>query len=116
MTIIRITDLHLRAIIGIFDWEREHKQDIVINVTIGYDARQAIATDDIKEALDYKTITKRIIREVEDSKFFLLERLTQHILDVVMNFSKVEFATVRVDKPTALRFAKSVSVELQAQK
>ena len=116
MATIRITNLKLRAIIGIYDWEREHKQDVIINITMDFDAAKACASDAIEDTLDYKTITKRIITEVEASDFFLLEKLTQFILDIVMDYSLVQEATVRVDKPFALRFADSVSIELHKKK
>ena len=112
MAIIRITNLKLRTIIGIHDWEQEHKQDVVLNITIHFDAQQACASDNIKDAVDYKAITKKIIQEVEASRFFLLERLADRVLAIVMNSPRVENAAVRVDKPFALRFADSVSVEL----
>ena len=116
MATIRITDLKLRTIIGIYDWEREHKQDVVINIQIQYDAAKACATDSIADTIDYKVITKRIIEEVEASDFFLLEKLAQLVLDIVMANPKVKEAAVRVDKPLALRFADSVSVELAEKK
>jgi len=113
---IRITDLKLRAIIGIFDWERTEKQDVIINVLMEYDAGKAIKTDKINHALDYKAITKKIITKVEVSNFFLLEKLADMILNIVMENKKVLKAQIRVDKPLALRFAKSVSVEISAQR
>ena len=116
MAIIRITDLTLKAIIGIHDWERVTKQTIIINATIVYNARKAIATDKIKHALDYKSITKEIIALVKDSRFQLLETLTHSILRITMSRKAVKHATVRVDKPRALRFAKSVSIELSAKR
>jgi len=112
MAIVRITDLRLRTIIGIHDWERKHKQDIVINISMDYDAGPSSESDDIKDTVDYKAITKDIIREVEASHFFLLEKLTKMILNIVTQNGLVKKATVRVDKPHALRFADSVSVEL----
>ncbi len=112
MATIRITDLKLRTIIGINDWERDQEQDIIINITMEYDATKAIKSDKIKDTIDYKTITKKIIKAVQPSRFFLLEKLTNFILDIVMENSFVNEATVRVDKPMALRFARSVSVEI----
>lgn len=116
MATIRIINLKLRTIIGINDWERECKQDIVINVTIDCDAARAAESDAIEDAVDYKTITKCIIMEVEASSFFLLEKLAKAILNIVMENSLVREATVRVDKPLALRFADSVSIELSEKR
>ena len=116
MATIRIIDLSLRTIIGTNDWERTSKQDVVINVVIEYDAKKAVESDNIKDAVDYKIITKKIIKEVESSQYGLLEKLTGSILKIVMEHPKVRAATVRIDKPFALRFARSVSVELSAKR
>jgi FolB domain-containing protein len=116
MTTIRIKDLRLRAIIGIHDWERKHKQDVVINITMDFDAQKACASDDINDTVDYKTITKQIIKEVEASDFQLLEKLADTILNIVMKNPRVNEAAVRVDKPFALRFADSVSIEINKNK
>lgn len=116
VAIIRITDLRLRAIIGINDWEREHKQDVVINVTMEFDAHKACASDNIKDTVDYKAITKRIIKAVEASNFQLLEKLADTVLNIALDDPKVKEATVRVDKPFALRFADSVSIEMSKKR
>ena len=112
MATIRITDLKLSTIIGINDWERKQKQDILINIRMEYDAAKSVKSDNIKDTIDYKTITKKIIKAVEPSKFLLLEKLTDFILDIVMDNPRIQEATVRVDKPLALRFARSVSTEM----
>ena len=116
MATIRITDLSLRTIIGTNDWERTNKQDVVINVVFEYDAKKASKSDNIKDAVDYKIVTKKIIKEVETSQYGLLEKLTESVLKIVMEDSKVLSATVQIAKPFALRFAKSVSVELSAKR
>ena len=116
MATIRITNLRLRTTIGVNDWEREHKQDVVINVTMDFDARKACASDNIQDTVNYKAITKRIIKAVEASDYLLLEKLAAAILKIVMEDPKVNEATVRVDKPFALRFADSVSVELSKKR
>jgi len=112
MAKIRITDLRLRTIIGTYDWERETKQEVVVNIVIDFDASKASVSDDLKDTLDYKAITEKIIKDMETSSFFLLEKLGRSILDIVMENVLVSEASVRVDKPNALRFADSVSVEL----
>jgi len=109
---IRIKDLRLRAIIGCNEWEREKKQDITINVVMDVDNERAAETDDITDCMDYREVTKDIIEAVEGSGFFLLERLAGFILDIVMRRPAVRWASVEVDKPHALRFSRSVSVEV----
>ena len=112
MATIRITNLRLRTIIGTHDWERENQQDVVFNITLDYNAAKAIAGDDLRKAVDYKALTKQIIKEVEASQYFLLEKLAARVLDIVTAPPAILEAAVRVDKPQALRFADSVSVEL----
>ena len=112
MATIRITNLRLRAIIGTNPWERELKQDVMINVSFEFDAEKAVKSDRIKDTVDYKTITKNIIKAVESSRYYLVEKLAGKIAEIVLKDPKVLEATVRVDKPFALRFADSVSFEL----
>ena len=116
MATIYITDLRLRCIIGANDWERDHKQDVVINIDIEFDATKSSESDDLKDTLDYKTVTKKIIEEVEASQFFLLEKLVSKVLDIICEHPLVEEARVKIDKPGALRFADSVSIELTRSK
>lgn len=113
---IKIKNLRLQTIIGVFDWEREDKQDVIINAQIDFDGRAAADSDDIKQTLDYKTLTKKITATVESSQFFLVEKLANTILQVIMDHPLVEHATVEVDKPQALRFSDSVSVTWSADK
>ena len=116
MATIRITDLTLEAIIGINSWERTTKQEVIINITLDFDSSKAAKSDNIKDTLDYKDLKKSIMTLVESSKFMLLERLVERVLDLIMKDPKVTHATVRIDKPRALRFAKSVSIESSRSK
>ncbi len=113
---IRIKDLRLRTYIGINDEEIRNKQDVLINITIHYPACKAVDSNDIGDALNYRSITKAVIELVENNRFALLERLTRQVLDCVMSFEQVAYAEVEVDKPHALRFSESVSITLAAQR
>lgn len=114
MARIRIKNLRLRTYIGIKEEEINNRQDVVINATILYPADNAVEINRIEHALNYRTITKAIISHVESNRFALLERLTQEVLDIVMNNEQVRYAEVEVDKPHALRFSESVSITLSA--
>ncbi|HET8850286.1 MAG TPA: dihydroneopterin triphosphate 2'-epimerase [Marinobacter sp.] len=111
---VRIKDLLLRAYIGIKEEEINNQQDVVINVTLTYDATQAINLNQIEAALNYRTITKQIIAHVDGQRFALLERLTHEVLAIVMEHQAVRWTQVEIDKPHALRYAESVSVRLEA--
>lgn len=114
--IIRIKNLRMRTIIGVDQWERKDKQDVIINVEIEYDGTEAAKTDDINYAIDYKLISKKIIQEVTQSKFYLLDRLADHILKSIMIDKRIKRAVVEVDKPHALRFSDSVSLLCSAER
>ena len=116
MARIRVKDLRLRTYIGIKEEEILNRQDVLINLTILYPAQEAVEVNDIERALNYRTITKAIIRHVEENRFALLERLTQELLDLVMQHPQVRYAEVEVDKLHALRFAESVSITLAAHR
>lgn len=113
---VRIKDLLLRAYIGIKEEEINNQQDVLINVALTYDASEAVNRNEISAALNYRTITKQIIRHVDGNRFALLERLTHEVLTIVMEHEAVQWAEVEIDKPHALRYAESVSVCLQAHR
>ena len=110
---ILIRDLLIRGIIGIHDWEREKKQDILINVEMEADCRPAGLSDDFKDAVDYRAVTKSIISLVEDSAFFLVEKMAEEIAAICLENPKVDLARVRVEKPGAVRFSRSVGIEIE---
>lgn len=107
---IHIRDLLLRTIIGVNDDERTNRQDVVLNLTLTLDARPAARTDDIADAVNYRTLTKEIIDFVEQSSFLLVERLAHEVARRCLADRRVEAVEVTVDKPGALRFARSVGV------
>jgi len=113
---IRIKNLRLRTFIGINDEEIKNKQDIIVNVMIHYSAEKATSSDNMDDALNYRTITKKIIHHVENNRFMLLEKLTKDILDIASEHDWVTFAEAEVDKPHALRFADSVSLSLSCKR
>jgi len=109
---IYIRDLLLRCIIGIFPEERREKQDVIINITLGGDMSRAGQTDNIEDAIDYKNIKKRVLAMAQQSSFFLVERLAEQIATICLENPKVKEVQVTVEKPGALRFARSVGVEI----
>lgn len=117
MAKIRIKNLLIRTYIGFNPEELVNKQDVIINLEIEADIpEQAMESDEPVNILDYKIITKRVIALVQEGRFKLLEVLTKKILDLIMEDEKVRWAKVEVDKPHALRFAESVSLEMEASR
>ena len=111
---INISNLRLRTYIGFNPEEKTKQQDVIVNAEIRYRADPAFSSDDEADALNYKSITKRMIHHIEQGRFQLLEKLTADLLAIATDSEMVNFAEIRVDKPHALRFADSVSVTLSA--
>lgn len=109
---ILIKDLTVSGIIGINPDERTTRQDIVVNVTMSVDTSTAAASDDIDDSVNYRTITKRIIGHIEDGEPMLVERLAQEIADICLEDARVEGVEVTVEKPGAVRFARSVGISI----
>jgi FolB domain-containing protein len=109
---IVISDLLVRCIIGVRDDERKEKQDVLINLALDVDLRKAGKSDRIEDSLDYRDLNKEIMSMAESSQFFLVEALAQSVADICLAHPLVTEARVRVEKPAALRFARSVGVEI----
>ena len=109
---ILIKDLMLRCILGLSEEERREKQDVLINLILWTDLRRAAASDSIKDAVDYSALKKRIITLVEGSQYHLAETLADRIASLCLEQNAVQQVQVTVEKPTALRFAHSVGVEI----
>jgi len=113
---ILITDILARGIIGINDSERVNPQDMLINLAISTDIRQAGTKDDVNLSVNYKTVTKRVIALAETAQKLTVEALAEDIANLVLNMENVSAVRVRVEKPGAVRFARSVGVEIERWK
>ncbi len=109
---IRICDLLVRCILGINDSERREKQDVLINLTVHTDLHKAGKSDRIEDTVDYRALKKRILAMAESSQFFLEEALADAVAELCLATAGVQRVDVRVEKPNALRFARSVAVEI----
>ncbi len=109
---IIIKDLLVRGILGLNPEERIKKQDILVNVTMWHDISAAAAGDDVEQSLNYKSVSKAIIKRIETGDDLTVEKLVTDLARMIC----VEFGAaktmVRVEKPTALRFAASVGIEI----
>ncbi len=113
---IFIKDLLVRGIIGVNDWERESPQDILINIILFTDIRKGGKSDDIFDCVNYRTVAKAVQNHVEASQRFTVEALATDIAEICLSFPNVEKVCVRVEKPGAVRFSKSVGVEIERGK
>lgn len=110
---IFIEDLLVRGIIGINDWEREKPQDILINIIITADLKRAGETDDISHSVNYRTIAKKAQSIAETAERLTVEALAEDIANSCLEEPGVLKVRVKVEKPNAVRFARSVGVEVE---
>ncbi len=110
---VNIDDLQLRTIIGINPDERVNLQDIFVSIRLQTDTRAAGTSDDIADAVNYRTLTKEVIDLVESTQYFLVEKLAEEIARVCLQDERVARVSVRLRKPGALRFARSVGVTIE---
>ena len=112
MDIIFIRDLRIDTLIGIYDWERTRRQDVLINITLHADLTAAGKSDRMADTVDYEAIEQRVVAVVEQSSCLLIERLAERIAEVCLAHARTERVVVSVDKPGALPFTRSVAVEI----
>lgn len=113
MDIIFLSDLKIETIIGIYDWERETKQTIGIDLEMATDIRKAAEHDHIDHTLDYKSVAKRLISFVETSEFQLVETLAEEITQIVLNEFQVPWVRLKLSKPGAIRGARDVGILIE---
>ena len=113
MDSVYIRELEIEAIIGIYDWERETKQTVSIDLEMGCDNTKAAASEDIADALDYKAVAKRLISFVEGSEFLLVETLAEKIAAIVLEEFSVPWLRLRLGKPGAVTGSKDVGVIIE---
>ncbi|PCJ17628.1 MAG: dihydroneopterin aldolase [Gammaproteobacteria bacterium] len=113
MDVVYIRDLQIETIIGIFDWERKIKQVVSMDLEMASDNRLAADNDSIENALDYKSVAKRIIAYVEQSSFQLVETLAEEVATIVREEFNVPWLRLRLGKPGALRGATDVGVIIE---
>ena len=110
---IVIKDLFLRTIIGVNDEERSNRQDVLINLTLDVDSRPAGRSDDSADPVNYRTLTKQVIALAHGSHFSRVDTLAEAIAQLCLRDQRVEGVRVTVEKPAALRFARSVGITIQ---
>jgi FolB domain-containing protein len=110
---IFIKDLLVRTVLGVTDEERRDKQDVLISVTLETDTSAPAKSDDLADAINYRTIAKRILALADRSQFRLVERFAEEIAALCLREAGVQRARVTVEKPGALRFARTVGVTIE---
>ena len=110
---IFLNELKVDTIIGIWDWERQIRQTVVIDLEMSADIAKAAATDSVEDTLNYKSVAKRLQTFVSESSFQLVETLAERIAGIVRDEFGVQWVRVRVNKPGAIRGSRDVGILIE---
>ena len=113
LDIVFIEDLRIETIIGIYDWEREIRQVVAIDLEMASDNRLPATSENIDDAINYKAVAKRLIRFVGESEFLLVETLAERIAEIVLNEFQVPWLRLKLSKPGAVTGSKAVGVVIE---
>ena len=113
---IYLSGLEIETIVGIWDWERQIPQTVVIDLEMAADIARAARTDSIEDTLNYKLVSKRVQALVRESGFQLVETMAEKTAEVIMTEFDVPWVRVRINKPGAIRGARDVGVEIERGK
>ncbi len=113
MDIIFLRDLRIQTVIGIYEWERNTRQEVVLDLEMATDVRKAASSDDIEDALNYKSVAKRLIAFVEESRFQLVETLAESCAEIVLKEFGVPWLRLTLNKVGAVRGARDVGVIIE---
>jgi dihydroneopterin aldolase len=113
MDLVLIEGLEVRTVIGIYDWEREIRQTVRLDLEMAWDISKAGKSDNIEDTLDYKSVSKRLIDFVESSEFGLIESLAEHCAKIILDEFKVPWLRLKMSKPGAVRGSENVAVLIE---
>lgn len=113
MDIIYLNDLKVETVIGIYDWEREIRQTVILDMEMAGDVARAAASDQIEDTINYKAVSKRLIDFIEESSFQLVETLAEECTRIIIDEFGVPWVRLKVNKQGAVRYAGDVGVIIE---
>jgi dihydroneopterin aldolase len=110
---IFLRGLTAECVIGFIDWERRVKQTVVVDLELPVDCRHAAVTDDVRDTVDYKKVSKRVLAFIEASEFKLVETLAQRLAMLILEEFAIEWIRLSINKPGAIRNSRDVGVSIE---
>ncbi|WP_394240095.1 bifunctional dihydroneopterin aldolase/7,8-dihydroneopterin epimerase [Vibrio astriarenae] len=111
--IVFIEQLEVITTIGVYDWEQEIKQKLVLDIEMAHDNRPAGLSDDVNDALDYSQVSEAVLKHIEGGRFLLVERVAEEIAQIIMDRFSVSWIRIRLTKPGAVAQARGVGVVIE---
>lgn len=113
MDTVFIDGLEVETIIGIFDWEREVKQVVRLDLQMAWDNKPAAQSEDIEKALNYKAVCDRLSDFIATSEFLLVETMAENVAEILIKEFNVPWLSLKLTKPTAIPQAQGVGVMIE---
>ncbi len=113
MDIVFLRGLKAETVIGIYDWEREIRQSVILDLEMSTDVRRAAASEDIGDAVNYKAVAKRLVAFIEASEFKLVETLAERCAGIILDEFEVEWLRLTLNKIGAVSAARDVGVIIE---
>ena len=113
---IKLSELTVNTVIGIWDWEKRNPQKVVFDIEMSTDINKASKSDSIKDALDYKAVSKRVKQYALENQFDLIEALADKVAEIILNEFEVSWVKLTISKPYAIRDSKNVSLMIERSK
>lgn len=110
---IFLSGLKVDCIVGVWAWERQVRQTVVLDIEMAVDIRKAAASDKLEDTLDYKNVSKRLLGFIGDSQFQLVETLTERVAEIIIKEFNVPWVKVRLNKQGALRGSRDVGILIE---
>jgi 7,8-dihydroneopterin aldolase/epimerase/oxygenase len=116
MDIVFLHGLRIDTVIGIFDWERQLKQTLILDLDMGADLSRAGRSDAIEDTIDYKAVTKRIFRLADEHAFLLVEALAENLARILLEEFGLMWVRVKINKKGAVRQVRDVGVIIERRR
>ena len=113
---IKLTELTVNTVIGIWDWEKRNPQKVVFDIEMSTDINKASKSDSIKDALDYKAVSKRVKQYALENQFDLIEALADKVAEIIIIEFEVSWVKLTISTPYAIRDSKNVSLMIERSK
>ncbi|MDC5820847.1 bifunctional dihydroneopterin aldolase/7,8-dihydroneopterin epimerase [Vibrio europaeus] len=108
-----IEQLEVITTIGVYDWEQEIKQKLVLDIEMAHDNRPAGKSDDVVDALDYAQVSQAVLSHIEGGRFLLVERVAEEVAELIISRFNVPWIKIRLTKPGAVPQAAGVGVVIE---
>ena len=113
MDTIFLSEVKVQTKLGVPEWERMTPQTIILDIEIGYDLSRACQSDDVNDTIDYGAVVNRVRDTLQENSFQLVEKLAEHLCQLILKEFNALNVKIKVAKPTILPGLKALGVIIE---